>query len=128
MRSWAQACNSFRSSCEGAGGALGLWGSTQDSDEIWAFNAYLVIQNVPEQDAARMWFGLFAPKGTPAAVVTPEHRATEVLKQPALRDKLAQQGIDPSYSTATPEQMNTRILHDEIVRWKALALQTAPLN
>ena len=105
---------------EGKVRALGL-GSTRKIPDLP--NVTPVIQSVPGYDVG-MWFGLFAPKGTPAAVVTRLNtELTEVLKQPALRDKLAQQGIDLSYSSATPEQMNTRI-HDEIVRWKALAAKT----
>jgi tripartite-type tricarboxylate transporter receptor subunit TctC len=42
---------------------------------------------------ASAWFGLFAPAGTPAAVVERLHQATAAAaKSPALREKLAAQG------------------------------------
>jgi tripartite-type tricarboxylate transporter receptor subunit TctC len=42
---------------------------------------------------ASAWFGLFAPAGTPAAVVERIHQATAVAaRSPALREKLAAQG------------------------------------
>ena len=105
---------------EGKVRALGL-GSTRKIPDLP--NVAPIIDQVPGYDVG-MWFGLFAPKGTPAAVITRLNtELTEVLKQPALRDKLAQQGIDLSYSSATPEQMNTRI-REEIARWKTLAAKT----
>ncbi|MFD2754812.1 Bug family tripartite tricarboxylate transporter substrate binding protein [Comamonas terrae] len=45
---------------------------------------------------AGAWFGLFAPKGTPAAVVQAVARDTDrALKEPELRQALLQQGITP---------------------------------
>ena len=43
-----------------------------------------------------IWFGLFAPARTPAAIVDRINRTTlEVLRTPALREKLAALGVDP---------------------------------
>ena len=45
---------------------------------------------------AGAWFGLFAPKGTPAAVVQAIAQDTDkALKDPELRKSLQQQGITP---------------------------------
>lgn len=45
---------------------------------------------------AGAWFGLFAPKGTPAAVVQAiAHDTDKALKDPELRKSLLQQGITP---------------------------------
>ena len=46
---------------------------------------------------AGAWFGLFAPKGTPAAVVQAVAQETDrALKDPELRKSLVQQGITPA--------------------------------
>lgn len=46
------------------------------------------------------WFGLVAPKGTPAAVVARLHDAVaKALQEPAVRSKLAAQGLFPSGSS-----------------------------
>ena len=43
-----------------------------------------------------IWFGLFAPAGTPAALVDKLNRTTQdVLRTPALREKLEALGVDP---------------------------------
>ena len=45
---------------------------------------------------AGAWFGLFAPKGTPAALVQAIAQDTDkALKDPELRKSLLQQGITP---------------------------------
>ena len=45
---------------------------------------------------AGSWFGLFAPKGTPASVVNELNRATnEFLKDPKVEARLIQEGADP---------------------------------
>ncbi len=46
------------------------------------------------------WFGLVAPRGTPPAAVGRIHEAVvKVMKEPAVRDKLAAQGLFPSATT-----------------------------
>jgi tripartite-type tricarboxylate transporter receptor subunit TctC len=63
-----------------------------------------VIPNVPTvveaglPDAVfRFWNGISAPKGTPAEAVNKLHDVTnEVLKDPALQEKLAKLGVEPA--------------------------------
>jgi len=48
------------------------------------------------------WLGLFAPAGTPPAVVQRLNAAVvRILREPAVQDRLAQQGLD--VATGTPE-------------------------
>ena len=48
-----------------------------------------------------IWYGLFAPAKTPAAIVDRINRATlEVLRAPTLREKLAGLGVDPMAMSA----------------------------
>lgn len=80
-------------------------------------------ETLPDYDVG-MWFGLFAPKGTPADVVSKlQKEVTEVLQQPGMAQKLAQQGIDMSFSSASAADMQSRI-HTEVQRWKAVAAKT----
>jgi tripartite-type tricarboxylate transporter receptor subunit TctC len=54
------------------------------------------------------WFGLVAPSGTPAAAVARVHEAVvKVLKEPAVRDKLAGQGLFGSGSS--PQEFDAQI-------------------
>ena len=54
-----------------------------------------VMENGFELEAGS-WFGLFAPKGTPAAVVAELNRATnEFLQEKAIEARLVQEGADP---------------------------------
>ena len=78
---------------------------------------------LPDYDVG-MWFALFAPAGTPADVVTRiKKEVSEILQQPGMKEKLAQQGIDMSFASASPADINARI-HTEIQRWKAVAAKT----
>lgn len=64
------------------------------------------------------WFGLFAPAGTPSAVV--QKLNTEVvktLKVPETRERLSGHGLIPG--GGTPEELG-RFLADEISRWRKL--------
>jgi tripartite-type tricarboxylate transporter receptor subunit TctC len=59
--------------------------------------------------------GLIAPGGTPAAVVDKINKdVVEIIKQPAVRDKLATQLMEPVGST--PAEFRARI-DGEIARW-----------
>jgi tripartite-type tricarboxylate transporter receptor subunit TctC len=61
------------------------------------------------------WYGLFAPPGTPAAIINKLN--TEVaaaLKMPDVTERLAQMGA--SAAPTTPEEFG-RIVRDEIARW-----------
>ena len=60
-------------------------------------------------------FGLFAPARTPDDIVkTLSRESIEVLRQPALRDVLVKQGMEPDGST--PEALRSQ-LDDEITKW-----------
>nr|WP_316644365.1 tripartite tricarboxylate transporter substrate-binding protein [uncultured Roseateles sp.] len=78
---------------------------------------------VPGYDAS-MWFGLFAPAGTPAPVIALlSQHLTAILNQAEVREKLAAQGIDPAFSKATPEAIQHR-MQTEIARWRRVAVKT----
>lgn len=65
------------------------------------------------------WFALYAPAGTPPAVVKRLHAAyTQVLKQPETKAKLEGMGFDIVY--ATPDQA-TDFMRSELVRWSRVA-------
>lgn len=64
------------------------------------------------------WFGLFAPKGTPAAVVRQINAdVRKVLEEKDTADKFAVLGAEP-YET-TPQEF-TAILHTDIIKWAAV--------
>ena len=64
---------------------------------------------------ADAWNGLIAPGGTPKAVIDQINKdVVEIIKQPAVRDKLAAQLMEPVGST--PEQFRAQI-DGEIARW-----------
>jgi len=78
---------------------------------------------VPGYDAG-MWFGLFAPKGTsPQTIDALSQQLTAILGQPEVRSKLAVQGVDVAFSTATPDAIRNR-MQTEIARWRRVAAQT----
>lgn len=78
---------------------------------------------VPGYDAS-MWFGLFAPAGTPASVIQVLNtQISAILNQPEVRQKLAAQGIDPAFSKASPEAIQHRI-QTEVARWRRVAVKT----
>ncbi|WP_420224205.1 Bug family tripartite tricarboxylate transporter substrate binding protein [Pigmentiphaga litoralis] len=69
--------------------------------------AELGIKNVE----ASNWYGVFAPAGTPASVVTTVNAAVHrALKAPSVVESLASMGIEPSPNT--PEQFNALIKSD----------------
>jgi len=76
-------------------------------------NASPAIPNIPGADEAGIpgfqytfWFGLYAPAGTPRAVIQRLHAAgVKALSKPEVREKIAIQGMDPTPS-ATPEAMD----------------------
>jgi len=64
------------------------------------------------------WNGLFAPAGTPPAVIGALNSALqEILADPALKKKLLELGIDAKPST--PDQLATR-LRTDIEKWRAV--------
>ena len=61
------------------------------------------------------WYGLFAPAGTPKAVIAKLHEATvAALQSAAVKDKLALQGADPMLSD--PERF-AAMLKSEMTKW-----------
>jgi tripartite-type tricarboxylate transporter receptor subunit TctC len=67
---------------------------------------------------ANSWYGLFAPAGTPKAIV--ERIAAEgnrVLADPALVERLAGQGAEPAPSG--PARLAT-LLRDDLKRWQGI--------
>lgn len=80
-------------------------------------------EHVPGYDAG-MWYGLFAPAGTPAEPLQRLHAQLDrILAQPALRRQLAVQGIDLAFASATPQQVRER-MQAEIARWRLVAART----
>lgn len=82
-----------------------------------------VAETVGGYDAG-MWYGLFAPTGTPAALVSRiAHETAQVLSSKSTREKLLMQGIDPDFSAASPQVIGDRI-QTEIARWRRVAAAT----
>jgi tripartite-type tricarboxylate transporter receptor subunit TctC len=61
------------------------------------------------------WYGVMAPAGTPAAIVTRLHgELMAVLRTPELKDKLVAQGLEPA--SYTPEEFSALIV-SELAKW-----------
>ena len=66
--------------------------------------------------AVRSWTALFAPRGTPEDVLSRLSAALrEALGEPAMRERLAEQGIEPQ--TSTPAELD-RFVRDEFATWE----------
>jgi len=69
---------------------------------------------VPGYEAST-WYGLLAPAHTPGAVITRLHEGVvKILANPALHEKLAEQGFEPVGSS--PEEFGAHI-NSEITKW-----------
>jgi tripartite-type tricarboxylate transporter receptor subunit TctC len=67
---------------------------------------------------ANSWYGLFAPAGTPKAVVDRiAADGARVLADPALVERLAGQGAEPAPST--PAEL-ARLLRDDLKLWQGI--------
>jgi len=65
------------------------------------------------------WYGILAPKGTPAPVIATLNAAVdELLAQPAIREALARHGMEPVFDK--PERLQ-RLVDSELARWKRVA-------
>lgn len=105
---------------EGRVRALAL-ASTRRLKELPGVKA--IGESVPGYDAG-MWYGLFAPAGTPTAIVRQlEAEVTQVLKQPAVLEKLATLGVDPALGAFGTADIPNRI-QSESARWRAVAART----
>jgi tripartite-type tricarboxylate transporter receptor subunit TctC len=62
-----------------------------------------------------IWYGVVAPAATPKDVVARLNREiVKIMALPDVREKFAQQGVDPASST--PEEF-TQLIRDEVARW-----------
>ena len=74
----------------------------------------VVEAGVPGYDFVT-WFALYAPAGTPAAIVARLNRAiVKSLESAELRDQVVRAGVDPE--TSTPEDLG-RLLRSDTARW-----------
>ncbi|AZY53988.1 tripartite tricarboxylate transporter substrate binding protein [Bordetella avium] len=65
---------------------------------------------------ASAWFGIFAPAGVPASVVSKLNQSLNAaVRDPQVNDKLLQMGADPV--TASPEDFDT-FFQNEVRKWK----------
>ncbi|MDH2235023.1 tripartite tricarboxylate transporter substrate binding protein [Pigmentiphaga sp. GD03639] len=68
------------------------------------------------------WYGLYAPQGTPAAVVNKLDEAVgQVMKDADVQRKLIEQGVNPAYAGHDALAAYTR---SEIARWRNIVAQT----
>ncbi|MEO7726449.1 MAG: tripartite tricarboxylate transporter substrate-binding protein, partial [Burkholderiales bacterium] len=74
-----------------------------------------------------IWFGMFAPTGTPKAIITRlNHEVVKDLATPATRAELAKFGVDAESST--PEQLG-QLLRADVAKWaKIIKAQGIPIN
>ncbi|MBY0437958.1 MAG: tripartite tricarboxylate transporter substrate binding protein, partial [Burkholderiales bacterium] len=69
--------------------------------------------------SAVLWWGLFAPGGTPKLIIDRLNAETvKVLQTAEMRDRLAAEGAQPAGTT--PEEF-TRIVREEILFWRKVA-------
>ena len=68
------------------------------------------------------WYGLYAPQGTPAAVVERlENAVGQVMKDPDVQRKLVEQGVNPAFAG---HDALARYTLSEIARWRDIVAQT----
>ena len=71
---------------------------------------------------AGSWFGLFAPKGTPAAVIAELNRATnEFIAERAVQTRMIEEGADPA--GGTPEQFGA-FVRREFEKWRTVVRES----
>lgn len=76
--------------------------------------ATIAEQALPGFDSGS-WFGLFAPAGTPAAIVAKLNaEVVRMLQQPDVRERMLQQGAEPA--PTTPAEF-TALIRNDIARW-----------
>jgi len=74
-----------------------------------------------------IWFSLFAPSGTPKAIITRlNQEIVKALAMPDMGEKLAQTGVDAESST--PEQLG-QLLRSDVAKWaKIIKAAGIPIN
>ena len=74
-----------------------------------------------------IWFGMFAPAGTPQAIISRLNREiVKALATPDMREKLAQTGVNAESST--PEQLG-RLLRSDVAKWAKIIKEAGiPIN
>jgi tripartite-type tricarboxylate transporter receptor subunit TctC len=71
---------------------------------------------------SEVWFGLFAPAGTPAQVIAKLNALTNrMLKDPSVTETLNKSGLEPMGGTA--EDM-AKLLQTDTTRWAAVVKAT----
>jgi len=100
-------------------GKLKLLGITATSPSKLFPDAELIPNRALPSFNASVWFGIFAPKGTPPAIVDKIHRdITKVLQNPEAREKLLALGVE--ISGKDPGAFS-QIVRDEVALWKEVA-------
>jgi tripartite-type tricarboxylate transporter receptor subunit TctC len=78
----------------------------------------LIEQGVPDFDV-NAWFGLFAPAGTPSAIIARLNtEARKALESPATRERLLALGLNPAPNS--PDEF-ARFVYSELERWGKVA-------
>jgi len=78
----------------------------------------LIEQGVPDFDV-NAWFGLFAPAGTPREIVLRlQTESGNALRQPAIRDRLQNVGLNPAPTTS---EEFAQFIRAELDRWAKVA-------
>ena len=68
-----------------------------------------------------VWHGLYAPKGTPQAIVDRLSKSLQVaLKDPSIAAKFAELGTEPSATSQATPAAHRKHLDSEIARWKPI--------
>ncbi len=76
---------------------------------------------VPEYDLTP-WYGIFAPAGTPKAIVTRLNReAGQILNAPDMKERFRTQGID--LTTSTPDEF-LALIRREIPKWRKVVKES----
>jgi tripartite-type tricarboxylate transporter receptor subunit TctC len=71
---------------------------------------------------AGSWFGIFAPKGTPADVIAVLNRATnEIIAEKAIEARMVDEGADPA--GGTPEKFGA-FVRSEFEKWRAVVRES----
>ena len=71
---------------------------------------------------ANAWYALFAPAGTPEAIVSRLHaQIAKLLDDTEVKDRLLGLGVEPAPST--PAQL-AKLLNDDLARWSKIVKQS----